>query len=247
MAVAWVAQAQTLTVLAAASLRESFTQLATGFEQAHPGVHVRISFGGSQQLAASILLAAPADVFASADVPQMQRVVSGGKATPHAVQWLCGNQLVIVTNGNRSDLKSLADLSRPGVRIALAKPKVPVGEYSDKVLTAATRLIGAVKVAAIRRNVVVRDDDVRAVLLHVSLGEADAGIVYATDVAAAKKQVGSAAIPNSLQPKVDYEIAPLSGSGQAALARQFTEYVLGPAGRQALARRGFVVAEKRRR
>src|SRR5579871_2536828 len=125
--------ARTLTILAAASLRESFKELAHTFEASHPGEHVRITFAGSQQLAASILSGAPADVFASADELQTKRVVSGGKAG--YVTALCSNRLVVAVNKKSANqIHSIADLGRPGLRVVLAKIPVPAGVYSEKLL-----------------------------------------------------------------------------------------------------------------
>lgn len=238
IAAAHVAHSQTLTVAAAASLRESFTELAKSFESRHSGVHVRLSFAGSQSIAASILLDAPVDVFASADEVQMQRVIDGKKASKSSP--LCSNRLVIVVNRSVAlRIHSLADLGKPGIRVALANSKVPVGAYTDKVFAR----LPSVETAAIQAHVRTRDPDVRTVLTRVSLGEVDAGIVYATD-AAVGKDIAVVPIGREVQAPILYVIAPLSHSHVSRLAQQFVALALSTQGQLVLARHGFLPAPK---
>ncbi|MHB8636887.1 MAG: molybdate ABC transporter substrate-binding protein [Fimbriimonadaceae bacterium] len=237
-----LANAQTLTVLAAASLRETFTEMSRVFEADHPGVRVRTTFAGSQQLAASILLDAPADVFVSADEAQMNRVLAGGKARQGS--WLCSNRLVVVMGHNAvSRIRSLADLGQPGLRVVLAQPKVPAGAYADF----AIGKLPASQAAAIRANVRSREVDVRTVLTRVELGEADAGIVYTTDVASAHGRVSSVPIPVKLQSPVIYVIAALSRSPAPGLAAAFVKLALAKQGQAMLHAHGFLPAPKHRR
>lgn len=225
-----------LTVLAAASLRESFTELAHRFEVAHPGAHVRITFAGSQQLAASILLDAPADVFASADTVQMDRVIHAGDAS--RARELCSNRLVIAVNRQAAArIHSLADLGRGGIRVVVAANAVPAGAYTLKLLAK----LPAAEARAIEANVRSREADVRTVLTRVALGEADAGVVYATDVAAAKSTVLAVPIGAAVQSPVAYMIAALTHAREPNLAAGFVDLVLSPEGAAVLRRRGFIV------
>lgn len=236
------ASAATLTVLAAASLRESLTELAKDFEASHPGTRVRITFAGSQGLAASILLDAPADVFVSADSIQMNRVVTGGKASPKRIGRLCSNSLVVAVNrAAAAKVRSWDDIAKPGLRLSLAKPAVPAGEYADALIAK----LPAAKANAIKANVVSRENDVRTVLARVSLGEADAGIVYVTDVLAGGNGIVSRSIPAKLQSPVLYEIAPLSGAREGILAGEFVTLALSKTGQGILKRHGFLPAGRR--
>ena len=242
LALTVAADARTLTVLAAASLREGFKDMAHAFEAKHPGDHVRISFAGSQQLAASILLDAPADVFASADVAQMTRVVSAGKAAKPSI--LCSNRLVIAVNKLAVlRVRKLADLGKPGVIVVLAKLLVPAGAYTEKLFA---RLPSA-EVAAINANVRSRESDVRTVLARVALGEADAGIVYATDIDASQDHVVSVPIGLDVQTPVAYMISALSGSSERSLAAEFVKLTLSPRGQAILHAHGFLPPPARHR
>jgi molybdate transport system substrate-binding protein len=230
-----LARAQTLTVLAAASLRESFSALAKDFERSHPGVNVRITFAGSQQLAASILLGAPADVFASADEVQMARVLEAGKGGSRGV--LCSNRLVIaVSAAARGKVNGVADLGVRGLRLVLAKQAVPAGAYAEKVLAK----LPSAEASAIRNNVRSREPDVRTVLTRIELGEADAGIVYATDVAAKPGSVKTVQIPDRLQTPVAYMIGIVNRTTVAKLADAFISLTLSKSGQHVLRVHGFL-------
>lgn len=235
LAMSLAAPARTLTVLAAASLREAFTEIARVFEAKHPGDQVRLSFAGSQQLAASILLDAPADVFASADEIQMNRVIAAGKAG--AASTLCSNRLVIAVNKQAAlRVRKLADLAQPNLIVILAKQVVPAGAYTEKLFA---RLPSS-EAAAINANVRSRESDVRTVLARVALGEADAGIVYATDVSAAQDSVVSVPIGLEVQTPVAYMISALSRSPEPSLAAAFVKLTLSPRGQSILRTHGFL-------
>jgi molybdate transport system substrate-binding protein len=215
--------------------------MAKAFEANHPGDQVRITFAGSQQLAASILLDAPADVFLSADETQMNRIVAAGKARRGT--WLCSNRLVIVVDkDSASRVPSLSDLGWPGLRLVLAKPQVPAGAYADRII----EKLPPTQAAAIRSNIRSREADVRAVLARVEMGEADAGIVYATDVAAAQNRMISVPIPDKLQAPILYEVAALSGSAAPDLAAAFVKLAVGAKGQAILHAHGFLPAPRRR-
>jgi molybdate transport system substrate-binding protein len=218
----------TITVLAAASLKESFTAIGTAFEQANPGTTVRFSFGPSSGLAQQITQGAPADVFASASQKNMQQVVDAKAASDPAA--FAKNVLEIaLPKDNPADVASLQDLARPGVKVALCQPQVPCGDLAQKVLAAA--------------KVVVRpatlESDVKATLTKVRLGEVDAGLVYVTDVKAAGDKVRGVEIPADVNAATTYPIAALSGSQNAELAKAFVRYVLSGAARAELTEAGF--------
>ncbi|MDC0668851.1 molybdate ABC transporter substrate-binding protein [Nannocystis radixulma] len=222
-----------LHVAAAMSLKEAFVDLEAGFEAEHPGVDVVYNFAGSQILAAQIVEGAPADVFASADQAQMQRAAASNRMQPARV--FARNKLVIVTPIADSTIQGPADLTRPGLRLVLAGEAVPVGAYAREALGRA-----GVRDAALA-NVVSNEENVRGVVGKVAAGEADAGVVYATDVTdavAGKLRTVAFAGADDVVPA--YEIAALTDSPQPALAAAFVELVSGPAGAAALGKRGFL-------
>ncbi|MBE2233999.1 MAG: molybdate ABC transporter substrate-binding protein [Anaerolinea sp.] len=232
----------TLTVFAAASLTESFGELGQLFEARRPGVTVVFNFAGSQQLVQQLAQDAPADVFASANNRQMQAAVETGRVDAASPQTFVHNRLVVVTPAdNRAGLASFADLARPGLKLVLAAPEVPVGQYAQEFLELAGQdpALGADFVAGVTQNIVSYEENVRAVLSKVALGEADAGIVYATDAASAGDAVRILPIPDALNVVASYPLAPIANSAQAELAAQFIALVLSPEGRAVLARYGF--------
>ena len=231
-----------LTVFAAASLTDAFQELASEFESRHPGAHVVFNFAGSQQLAQQLGQGAPADVFASANNRQMQAAVETGRVDATSPRPFVHNRLVLVTPAdNRAGLASFADLARPGLKLVLAAPEVPVGQYAQEFLELAGQdpALGADFVAGVTQNIVSYEENVRAVLSKVALGEADAGIVYATDAASAGDAVRILPIPDALNVVASYPLAPIANSAQAELAAQFIALVLSPEGQAVLARYGF--------
>jgi len=179
-------------------------------------------------------------VFLSADEAQMNRVVAARKARRGT--GLCSNRLVIVVpKASASRVPSLTDLGWPGLRLVLAKPEVPAGAYADRIIAK----LPPTQAAAIRANVRSREADVRTVLARVEMGEADAGIVYATDVAAAQTRVLSVSIPEKLQTPVLYVIAPLSRSASPDLASAFVKLAVGAKGQAILRGHGFLPAPPR--
>jgi molybdate transport system substrate-binding protein len=218
----------TITVLAAASLKESFTAIGTAFEQANPGTTVRFSFGPSSGLAQQITQSAPADVFASASQKNMQQVVDAKAASDPAP--FAKNVLEIaLPEDNPGKVETLQDLARPGVKVALCQPQVPCGDLAQKVLAAAKVPVTPVTLEA----------DVRATLTKVQLGEVDAGLVYVTDVKAAGDKVRGVEIPADVNMATTYPIAALSGSKNADLAKAFVQYVLSDAAEAELTKAGF--------
>jgi molybdate transport system substrate-binding protein len=212
---------RTLEVYAAASLREAFTDVAKTFERAHPGVSVRLSFAGSQTLAAQIENGAPADVFASASPKNLE----GLAYDPSTRRVFATNRLVLI------GVNSLPALARVE-RIVLAAPAVPAGAYAAKALAAAGKKYGPGWLASVKSHVVSQENDVRSVLAKVKLGEADAGIVYASDAKGTP-------LPPAFQPRIEYPIVVLKDSPHAGLAKSFVSLLLSPTGRRFLKARGF--------
>lgn len=218
----------TLTVYAAASLTGSFTQLGHAFEQAHPHTKVVFNFGASSTLATSITNGAHADVFASAAVKNMQSVISAGDAATSAT--FANNVLEIaVPPSNPKHIASIADLAKPGVKVAECDPAVPCGVVAAKVLSNAGVTVSAVS----------READVKSTLAKVQLGEVDAGLVYVTDVQAAGTKVAGVAIPAAVNANTEYPIAVLAHSKHASLAQLFVDLVTSPAGQLVLHEAGF--------
>ena len=233
-----------LTVFAAASLTDAFQTISKNFSTAHPGVDVVFNFAGSQQLAQQIGQGAPADLFASANASQMAVAIESGRVVSGTEQLFVRNRLVVVTPvDNPAGIATLADLAKPGLQIVLATKEVPVGQYALDFLDKAEAdgTLGAGYRDAVLANVVSYEENVRTVLAKVTLGEADAGIVYRSDVTpTAAEQVQRIGIPDNLNTIASYPIAPLSDSPHAALAQQFIDYLLSPEGQQILEDAGFM-------
>jgi molybdate transport system substrate-binding protein len=213
-----------ITVFAAASLQEAFTTLGKQFEAAHPGVKVTFSFGASSALATQIISGAPADVFASASPKNMAQVVTAGDAS-NPVNFVKNVMEVAVPPANPAHVASVDDLAKPSVKVALCQPQVPCGATAAKVF----------KNAKITVKPVTLQPDVKSVLTQVELGNVDAGVVYVTDVNAAGAKVLGVPIPAGVNASTEYPIAPISKSGNPALAQAFVAYVLSPAGQSVLA------------
>lgn len=217
-----------ITVLAAASLTESFTTLGEQFEKANPGVHVTFSFAGSSALAGQIADGAPADVFASASATTMDDVVAAGDATDPVV-FATNSMEIAVPPSNPASITGLNDLANPAVKTALCQPEVPCGATAAKVFTNANLAVTPVTL----------EPDVKAVLSKVTLGEVDAGLVYVTDVVAAGDDVKGVLIDEGDNASTDYPIATLAHSTNAEVAAAFVDYVLSPAGVKVLTQAGF--------
>ena len=233
----------TLNVSAAASLTDAFNEIGAAFSAAHPGVEAAFNFAGSNQLAAQIGEGAPVDVFASANAKQMGVAVETGRIVSGTQETFARNRLVVITPGdNPAGLTTLQDLATPGVKIVLAAAEVPVGQYALDFLDKAEAdgALGAGFKDAVLANVVSYEADVRAVLTKVALGEADAGIVYKSDVGAAAEQITQIEIPDALNTIATYPIAALADSPHPDVAQQFVDYVLSTEGQQVLDKYGFV-------
>ncbi|MFE1248417.1 molybdate ABC transporter substrate-binding protein [Streptomyces sp. NPDC058735] len=219
-----------VTVFAAASLKESFTTLGERFEKAHPGTKVTFSFGGSDSLAASITGGAPADVFASAS-PGTMRIVTdaGGTSGPPAT--FVRNALRIATlPGNPDRITGLEDLTRPGLKVVLCDREVPCGAAAQKALDA-----GRLKLTPVSY-----EQDVKAALTKVELKEADAALVYASDVRAAGDTVEGVTFPEAADAVNDYPIALLENARNAGAGKAFMALVRSEEGQEVLAEAGFL-------
>nr|SBO95792.1 Molybdenum ABC transporter, periplasmic molybdenum-binding protein ModA (TC 3.A.1.8.1) [Nonomuraea gerenzanensis] len=220
--------AKELTVFAAASLTGTFTELGKVFESAHPGTAVRFNFGSSATLAQQITQGAPADVFAAASPATMKPVTDASLAAAPAT--FVRNKLEIaVPKGNPAQVDELKDLADTRVKVALCAEQVPCG-------AAAVKALGA---AGLKVTPVTLEQDVKATLTKVELGEVDAALVYRTDVIASGGKVRGIPFPEAGQAVNDYPIAALTGAPAAELARQFVELVLSPQGRDVLTKAGF--------
>ncbi|GAA2810128.1 molybdate ABC transporter substrate-binding protein [Saccharopolyspora taberi] len=220
-------QQRTLTVLAAASLTESFDELGQRFSADHPGVRVTFDYQGSSTLAEQVNQGRAADVFASADTRNMDRAAANlnGAAQPFATNRLA----IAVPKGNPKGIRSLADLTAPDRVVVVCAPQVPCGSASEQVE----------KAAGVQLAPASEEDDVKSVLQKVAAGEADAGLVYVTDARSAADKVDAIEFPEAQQAVNTYPIAALKSAPEPELAAQFLEYVRGPVGREVLGARGF--------
>ena len=230
---------RTLTVFAAASLTQALEQIGHDFETQNPGVHIRFSFAGSQALRTQIEQGAPADVFASASRTDMDALVDSKHANSSAVRPLVTNQLeVILPAANRAGLSRLQDLARPGLKLVLAAPDVPVGSYARQSLRLMEADFGAGFSDKVLSNVVSQEDNVKQVVAKVQLGEADAGIVYVSDAVAAP-DLQTMEIPPAFNITAEYVIAPLNTARDRGLAGAFVDHTLSPTAQSVFAKWGF--------
>ncbi len=220
-------ESATITVLAASSLTGTFTALAERFEAEHPGVRVRLAFDSSAALAQQALDGAPADLLATADVATMQAAADAQGSNP---QVFATNTMVLVTPAdNPAQLASFADLDTGDVDYVMCVPEAPCGAVAQALL----------RHADITARAVSLEVDVKAVLAKVTSDEADAGLVYATDAAAAGDDVRRFEIPDAARETTSYPIARLTQSGNPSLAQQFIELLRSADGQQLLTAAGF--------
>ncbi|MDE0777507.1 molybdate ABC transporter substrate-binding protein [Nocardioides sp.] len=218
-----------LTVLAAASLTETFTELATAFEEANPGVDVRLAFDSSATLAGQAVQGAPADVLATADTSTMQAAVDGDAVPDGPTTFATNVMTLVVPAGNPAGITSFADLDRPGVDYVVCVATAPCGKVGASLLAA--NEIGSDPASL--------ETDVKAVLAKVAADEADAGLVYVTDATAAGDDVESIEIPQADSQVLQYPIGILEQVREPALAQGFVALVLSDRGRAILADAGF--------
>jgi molybdate transport system substrate-binding protein len=219
----------TLTVLAASSLTETFTTLATTFEADHPGVTVKLAFDSSATLAEQVMQGAPADVLATADQATMQTVVDAGATDGDPRVFATNHLQLVVPADNPAGIRRFRDITRPGVTFVVCVDTAPCGKLAATVLDA-----GGITAEPVSEEV-----DVKAVLSKVELGEADAGLVYATDAVAGGGKVAPVDIPTSEANLTTYPIAALGDARQPRLARAWVDLVTGARGRRVLTDAGF--------
>jgi len=218
----------TITVFAASSLTGAFTQIGDDFMAAHPGSKVVFQFGSSGDLATSIVQGATADVFASAAPANMDAVVAAGDAKS-STNFVSNTAEIATPPDNPKHITSLADLTGPGVRVALCVPTAPCGALAQQLFAK----------AGIAITPAASEPDVKTTLAVVQSGEVDAGIVYVTDVKAAGDAVTGVEIPASSNGVTEYPIATLTNSANPTLASAFVDYVRSDAGQQVLQDAGF--------
>ena len=233
-----------LNVFAAGSLTDAFGEIGKLFEADHPGVTAVFNFAGSQQLAQQINEGAPADVFASANKKQMDVVIEAGGIVSGTEQTFAKNRLVVIfPKDNPAGLADLQDLAKPDLKLVLAAKEVPVGQYSldflDKAV--ADQTFAPTFKDDVLKNVVSYEDNVKAVLTKVALGEADAGIVYLSDISGADAdKIDRIEIPDELNVIASYPIAPIKESENPDLAQAFIDLVLSQEGQDILAKYNFI-------
>ncbi|NUT70264.1 molybdate ABC transporter substrate-binding protein [Pseudarthrobacter sp. C4D7] len=218
-----------ITVFAAASLKQAFTDLSRTFEAEHPGTTVTLSFAGSSDLAGQISQGAPADVFASADMTNMKKVQDAGLTDGAPEEFATNTLAIAVPPGNPAGIASLQDLARPGIKLVTCARQVPCGA------AAAT----AAQAAGLALSPVSEENAVTDVLGKVTSGEADAGLVYGTDIKAAGTKVAGIRFPESGSAVNTYPIAGIAGSRNQATAQAFMDLVTGPEGQKVLGAAGF--------
>ena len=233
-----------LVVFAAASLRDAFGAVKESYEAAHPGVAITFSFDGSGALRTQLEQGAPADLFASADQVNPQALVDAGLADGRPIPFAGNHLALVVPADNPAGIASPFDLARPGVRLVGAGATVPITEYTTQMVGLLAGLPGAAPgfAAAVASNVVSREDNVRAVLAKIELGEGDAGIVYATDAIAAGDAVAVIPIPAEANVAVTCTAVVLRDAPHREAATAFLAWLTGGEGQAILARFGFVPA-----
>jgi molybdate transport system substrate-binding protein len=227
-----------LVVFAAASLRDAFMSLADNFKSSHSGVEVTFSFAGSQEIRTQIEQGASADVFASADQQHMQTLLQAGRVIA-PVTFARNEPVIAVANDKRAVIRTFADLPA-ATRLVVGVPEVPIGRYTLQILDRASQSLGADFRQRVETRIVSRELNVRQVLAKLSLGEADAGIVYRSDAMSAQDRVGIVSIPSELNVIATYPIALVSGAPHPLLARAWLDFVLSKTGQASLQHAGFI-------
>jgi molybdate transport system substrate-binding protein len=238
-------ESQALSVAAAASLTETFRDLGKVLEQRHPGLKLQFNFAGSQQLATQLEQGAPADVFASADQRWMDYTGEKGLVEGESLLFARNRLVVIVPRANPARIERLEDLARRGTKVVMAAEAVPAGKYSRQILANLTRAPGfpANYDRLVLANLVSQEETVKNVVAKVQLGEADAGVVYRSDVTPpVSRQVRVLDIPEQFNVIASYPIAVLKSARNPTAARQFIDLLLSDEGQQLLRRHGLMPA-----
>ncbi len=223
------AEERTLTEFAAASLTEVFGELEPRFEEVHPGVDVVFNFGASSDLAQQIVNGGPADLFAAANTSTMNTVSDAGLVDGEPTVFATNVLQIVTPPGNPAGIASFADLARPDLKVVVCAPQVPCGSAVQKIEQATGLTLSPVS----------EEPDVKSTLGKVTTGNADAGLVYATDVHAAGDDVQGIEFPEAAQAVNDYPIAVIAEAPNADLARAFQELVTGAEGRAVLGSASF--------
>jgi molybdate transport system substrate-binding protein len=228
-------QGGTLTILAASSLTDAFGQLGKTFEQQNPGTTVKTSFGASSDLLAQIQQGAPADVFASAAEEEMNTAVKDGLVSGKPVAFVKNREVVMVPKDNPANIKSIEDLSKPGIKLVLAEERVPAADYAVEILDNANKEYGSGFKKKVLSNVVSREADVRASVNRVVVGDADATFGYASDYTPdIRDKVKVILIPPNLNIIATYPIATLKDAKEAGLAKKWVDLVTSSEGQKVL-------------
>ena len=217
-------------VFAATSLKGAFDSIATKFENANPGISVKFNYSGSSTLATQIKQDAPADVFASADEKNMKIVTGDNRASGNPVEFARNKLEIMVAAGNPMKITSVKDLAKKNVKVAVCDPAVPCGSYSKEIFDK----------AGVTVHPVTEETTVSSVVTKVTLGEADAGIVYTTDVKANGSKTTGVLIPPKQNVTAQYPIVTVKGAPNGSGAKAFMKYVLSRTGQNVLAKFGFL-------
>lgn len=233
-----------LTVYAAASLTAPLEAVRATYESSHPGLHLTLAFDSSAALRTQIEQGAPADIFLSADLTNPQTLADAGFATGLVTKFAGNHLVIVVPKTNPASIDTPADLARPGVRIVAAGEKVPITVYATKLIEHLGAQAGYPLdfASAYEANVVSREDNVKAIVAKVGLGEADAGIVYVTD-ALASDQLATIDVPSAAAVSATYGGVVVAASPHQGEAADFLAWLAGPDGQAILADFGFVAPE----
>jgi len=230
-----------LTVFAAASLTEPFTEIGKRLELSHPGLKVVYNFGGSPALRTQLEQGALADVFASADAVQMEQAKKSNVVQGESPIFVKNRLVAIVPKDNKAKITTFCDLGKPGVKLDLANAKVPVGNYSRQAITKANTECGADFEQRTLKNLVSEEENVKQVVTKVQLGEADAGIVYVSDVTPrVSKDVQAVAIADTYNQLATYPIALTTDVKNRPAAEAFIGFVLSVEGQAILKAHNFL-------
>jgi molybdate transport system substrate-binding protein len=231
-----------ITVSAASSLTDAFKEIGSGVEAKYPDTRVTLNFGASSTLRAQLEQGAKADVFASADTSQMDKAKQSGVIGSDPKIFATNRLVIIVPKDNPKSISSLKDLGKAGIKFVAAQDEVPIGVYTKQILTKAAQdaTYGSDFPTRVAANVVSREADDRQIVAKVSLGEADVGIVYATDVTpTAAPKLGVIPIPDALNVVATYPIAVTKGGANPSGGARFVDFVLAAEGQKILAKWGF--------
>lgn len=231
-----------VTVFAASSLTNAFTEMTQSFESQAPNVKVVTNFAASSQLATQLIEGAAADVYASADQEQMAQADDAGRIASRPVIFATNHLVLIVPADNPAGIEGIGDLAKPGLKLVLAAPGVPVRVYTDQALAAldSRNTYGAHFASRVYANLASEEQNVRQVSAKVAIGEADAGIVYTSDVTPdIAGQVREFEIPDWANPLAEYPIALVANAPHRSGGQDFIRFVLSSQGQAILSRWGF--------